>query len=288
MNNLHIVTVATESKYYFPYLVESCKRNGSTLVVLGYGDEWKGYNYKFKLIIEYLRKLPDNDIVCFVDGYDVLCIKELNQLPSTFIDLKTKHNCKIIVGYDNVDNMLLKLFNRFTFGTCKNSYINSGTYIGYVKDVLEIIQKVYNLNTENKADDQVLLTKYCTLNPNDIYIDVDGEIFLTLIRKGDLSNYVEIKNSEIFYNNHRPFFIHAAGGMSHLDSIIPEIGYEYNDNVKDQLFSVYYKKFLYYFKIHLVNIFIAIAIIILVYLFFIYKKKNYKYLNTFTDILYFI
>lgn len=280
MNDLHIVTVATESKYYFPYLVESCKKNGKNLEILGFDTEWKGYNYKFKLIIEYLRKLQENDIVCFVDGYDVLCIKELNQLPYTFIDLKTKHKCKIIVGYDNVDNMLLKLFNRFTFGTCKNSYINSGTYIGYVKDILEIIQKVYNLNRDNKADDQVLLTKYCTLNPNDIYIDVDGEIFLTLIRKGDLSNYVEIKNGEIFYNNHRPFFIHAAGGMSHLDSIITRLGYEYNDNIKDQLLSVYYKKFLYYLKLNLIYIFITIAIIILVYIIIIYKKKIYKYLNS--------
>ena len=39
MDKLHIVTVATESKYYFPYLVESCKQNGKNLEVIGYGEK---------------------------------------------------------------------------------------------------------------------------------------------------------------------------------------------------------------------------------------------------------
>ena len=39
INDLHIVTVATESKYYFPYLIESCKRHGKELEVLGYGEK---------------------------------------------------------------------------------------------------------------------------------------------------------------------------------------------------------------------------------------------------------
>jgi hypothetical protein len=280
MSNLHIVTVATESKFYFPYLVESCKKNGKKLEILGFGTEWKGYNYKFKLIIEYLHKLPENDIVCFVDGYDVLCIRELYQLPSVFVNLKTKHNCKMIVGYDNTDNILLKIINQMTFGSCKNSYINSGTYIGYVKDVLEIIKKVYNLNAENKADDQVLLTKYCTIRPNDIYIDEGEEIFLNLIRQGDLSNHVEIKNKQILHKGKHPFFIHAAGGMSHLDNIIPKLGYEYNDNIGDQLISVYYKKFFYYLRLNLIYIFIAIVVIILIiYAIIANKKKIYKFFS---------
>jgi hypothetical protein len=53
MNNFHIVTVATESKYYFPYLLESCKNNGKELEVLGYGEKWEGLNWKFKKMIDY-------------------------------------------------------------------------------------------------------------------------------------------------------------------------------------------------------------------------------------------
>jgi hypothetical protein len=40
MDDLHIVTVVTKSNYYFPYLVESCKKNGKELTILGYNKEW--------------------------------------------------------------------------------------------------------------------------------------------------------------------------------------------------------------------------------------------------------
>ena len=57
MSKLYIVTVATDPDYYFPYLQESCKKNGKELVVLGYGQEWKGVNWRFKLILNYLKTL---------------------------------------------------------------------------------------------------------------------------------------------------------------------------------------------------------------------------------------
>jgi hypothetical protein len=42
-----IITVATKSDYYFPYLKESIKRNGSELIVLGYNEVWQGFNWRF-------------------------------------------------------------------------------------------------------------------------------------------------------------------------------------------------------------------------------------------------
>lgn len=46
-DTVHVVTVATESKSYFPYLVESCKRHGGQLEVLGMGEKWEGFNWKY-------------------------------------------------------------------------------------------------------------------------------------------------------------------------------------------------------------------------------------------------
>jgi cell division control protein 42 len=34
-----------------------------------------------------LNKLNKNDIVCFVDGYDVICVRNLNQLKNTFLNI---------------------------------------------------------------------------------------------------------------------------------------------------------------------------------------------------------
>jgi hypothetical protein len=266
MTNLHIVTVATESKYYFPYLVKSCKRNGKNIKVLGYGEKWEGYNFKYKKITEYLKTLPNNDIVCFVDGYDVICTKNLNNMPIVFEEIKNRTGSKIIVGYDNKKNIYSKILTYFIFGMCNNTLLNSGTYIGNVVDILLMLEKINNISSDMNADDQLLLTKYCNLNPNDVYIDVHNELFLTLIRSGDMIDYISIENNKVTYNNKQPFFIHAAGGASHLDSVIPKLGYKLNVNIKDELSKDYYKKCFYYLRMnsyYFVYFILALVIIIL-------------------------
>ena len=86
---LHIVSVATESRYYLPYLQDTCRKFGSDLIVLGYGEKWTGYVFKFEKIIEFLRTIDPWDIVCFVDGYDVICTRDLSMLIPTFYQIKS-------------------------------------------------------------------------------------------------------------------------------------------------------------------------------------------------------
>jgi len=242
MNNLHIVTVATESDYYFPYLVESCKRNGKELTVLGYGEKWKGFTWKFRLMLDYLKGLNDYDIVCFVDGYDVICTRNLNELKDEFIKIKNETNCKIIVGHakfikDNIFHYLSYLGDVNKFGQCNNIDINSGTYIGYVIDLLEILQNIYNLNPNDTADDQILMIKYCNIsNNNDIFIDTDNKLFLSLDKGfAEIDYVIKVNNKEIIYKNNRPFFLHAPG-QTYLDNTIRLLGYNLtNNNIKKKM-----------------------------------------------------
>ena len=62
---IHIVTVATESRYYLPYLYDTCERFGYTLNVLGFNEKWSGYVFKLEKMIEFLRNVDPQDIVCF-------------------------------------------------------------------------------------------------------------------------------------------------------------------------------------------------------------------------------
>ena len=175
----HILTVATEIKYYMPYLIESVKKHNNNLTILGLGEKWQGFNWRFKLIHDYVSKLNPNDVVCVVDGYDVLCVRDLNLLKLKFEEVRNRENCKIVVGNDKVLNFVNYIANNLFFGYCKNEALNAGTYIGYAGDVGEIIMKIYNLNPNNDADDQILFTKYCN-ESNDIYIDVYNELFVSI------------------------------------------------------------------------------------------------------------
>jgi hypothetical protein len=284
MNNLHIVTVATESKYYFPYLVESCKRNGSTLVVLGYGDEWKGFNYRFKLMIDYLKKLPPNDIVCFVDGYDVLCVRDLNELSSEFIKIKNKTNCKIIVAKDTMTNSVFSYIGALIFDQCKNTNINAGTYIGYASELLNIVETIYQNNPDNSNDDQILLTQYCKNNENIFHIDEKNELFFTqLTFLDEIDKYLTINNKDVFVNNENPFFIHAPSGF--FDNLIIKLGYgyDYDNKIKNvlsiELFTIKIWKGV--FKNYIILFIIFIILLLIYYILFktVYGKKILKMLN---------
>jgi len=203
------------------------------LTILGFGEEWKGFNWRFNLMRTFLKSLHPNNIVCFVDGYDVFCSRNLNELKDTFINLKKKYNCKVIVGYDNIQSKIQKFFNRINF----NGEINAGTYIGESIDILNILNSISDI--DNASDDQIILNKYYNKNKQHIHIDKDSEIFGTIYdgnRLKDVSKYYVIKNNEIYTSvtNKRPFFIHGPG-MSDLSIILRKINYNCDDAIVKQL-----------------------------------------------------
>ena len=79
----------------------------------------------------------------------------------------------------------------------------------YVKDIYPLIKNVYGLKNSNIEDDQILLTNYCNNNKNDIYIDKEGELFLSLgIGYVELDQYINFVDDKIIYNNQYPYFLH--------------------------------------------------------------------------------
>ena len=88
-------------------------------------------------------------------------------------------------------------------------------------------------------------------------------------------DHIYIENNQVIYNKKAPFFIHAAGGRSHLDNVIQRLGYKLNENIKKQLEEVYYKKFLYYFKMNIIYILLFIIIVIVI-IYILYKVIMHK------------
>jgi hypothetical protein len=172
---LYYVCVATEIKLYLPFL----KQLIPDLVVLGMGMKWKGLIMKYELLTEYLDSLEDDDIVCFLDAYDVLPTKNIVHLENQFIQFSKKNpEVKIIVGYDKIeDNMILELISQEIFGTIDGDRINSGQYIGYVKNIKEIIKHILSNMTCSNPNDQTELTKYANQHKKHCHIDKDRLFF---------------------------------------------------------------------------------------------------------------
>jgi len=276
---MHIVTVATHSQYYFPYLVESCKRNGSELVVLGFGEKWLGFNWRYKKMVEYLSTLPKEEVVCFVDGYDVICTRNLNELESEFYKIKQKNKCKMVVGHEKA--YLFNIIGQYYFGKCKNTNLNSGTYIACAGEMKNIIQKIYELNPNDNADDQVLMTKYCKQS-NDLYIDEKNELFLTLSNAlYDVNKHVTYEKGELIYQNQHPFFIHASS-YGNMDNIVETLEYG-KCSVRYELYNNFFdKKVLFYLSEIKYTLFFPFFFLFL----FLFRKKIIRTIRKINNRLY--
>lgn len=269
MVKLYIVTVANEYKYYLKFLEKSCIDNGVNLTILGLGEKWQGYTWRFYLLINFLKSINSNDIVCFIDGYDVICTRNLNEMITEFIIKQKKTKCKIIIGNDNYKFNFQKICASYYFSKCKSELINAGTYIGYVKDIKDVLS---NINIKNlKSDDQVLLTKYCKKNPNYFYIDKYNDFFLVIHKPlCEIDKYISVNNKIVYYNNKKPFFIHAPS-CTKLNNIITKLNYNITKKEINDINNEFRKYLINKVKFYLNTIIqnnklIIIIVIILLYL----------------------
>lgn len=278
MHDFHIVTVVTESKYYFPYLQESCMRHGKALTVLGFGQEWKGFNWRIKLMVNYLEKINPYDIVCFVDGYDVICLRNFNELQKKFLNIKSKNNFKILTALETHEYYFgRKFLHESYFGKCNNNLqINAGTYMGFAIELLDVLKKILLLNDDDKADDQVLMTQYCNIY-DDYYIDIDCEIFATISTfLNDVSKYVDIENGILKYKNKFPFFLHCPGS-TYMDGVLLKLNYNLPNQINDELYYNFTNKILLYLNFRSFIILSVFLIpIILILIIFINRNIFYK------------
>lgn len=159
---MKLVTVATTSDGLFPVLVEGCKRHGYDLQVLGWGQKWRGFSWRWTLLEAYLLTLPRNELVVWTDAYDVIPVKSAADTVQRFKEYGKP--LLFSVETENVDWMTGYVRNR-VFGKCmKGVHLNGGVYMGEAWAILEMIGALRSrFGFRDADDDQRLLHKGCTL-----------------------------------------------------------------------------------------------------------------------------
>ncbi len=262
MDNLHVVTIATHNDGYYDALIESGKRNGINVKTLGWGQKWKGFTMKFELINNYLNNINEDDIVVFVDAYDVIILENKEEILNRFYD----YSMPIILSVDNAPEIpIIRYFYNKIFDKCENYNINSGLYIGYVWALKKMFKLLCDKNmcTTNQIDDQVLLVNVCrnkSFYKKYINIDNDYKIFFNTfgtnnsIYEQDLSinKVFNINNNKFKFKgkNYGPCFIHGPNDTN-FDEIIDFYDLPKKVVVREpgHRFSVYTKPFYHKFLI---------------------------------------
>ena len=289
---MKLVTVATHSERYFPYLKLSAERNGHELVVLGWGEKWQGFTWKFLLIKEYLQSIHPNEIVCFIDGYDVLVLQDPYTIEEKFLKLVGNDTNKIFISneqysHNGIENMIISYLQSFIFTQCKNKYINSGTYVGTASTLSRIFKDLCDeFKCNPNTDDQLLLGKYCANHSDMFIIDIESNMFLVInstiskIKEGEY-DISFLDDTLIYKNNIYPAFFHG-NGYTNFDYIIQSLGYDTTIFSADGESKIKYvwDRFLHFFSIIFQRVvFYIFLFIVFLYVFrkYIFKIKNKLY-----------
>lgn len=217
MNDVIVVTVATHSEGYYSSLKEGCERANVDFVTLGWGQKWKGYAWKFSLMLAFLQKNSTRNtssLFIFVDGYDVLPLFQSKQelLEKYVLATSFSSNDVFLVGVNTKPHTFLDYIqswgNDLIFKRCGNFSLNSGVYAGTAQILTKILSKVFELHTykRNEDDDQKLLTDACIL---------DKEWFLKHTLIDTSANFVinascALSNSMISSISTKKNFLHQA------------------------------------------------------------------------------
>ena len=180
---LNIVTVATDVNKMWP-LKTSCDSRGARVTNLGSGSDWlsamEGFDGlpKVEIVKEYLKGLPDDDLVLFMDGYDTV----LADHPDVVVERFLGFNVDILFSAEESCWPLAE--DEFFMSKWKDEgtpykYLNSGVYMGRAKAISDFLEME---STDSLGDDQLYMqTRFLTATtsefPYKVALDSEAYIF---------------------------------------------------------------------------------------------------------------
>jgi hypothetical protein len=201
--HMRIITVATEACGYLDALRESCARHCVELVVLGWGDTWRGFQWKSHLVRRFLRErcVDLEEILIVVDGYDSLLLSSKvcalsssssssSAWVSEFERRFSATSKPILLSVDVPRSSLVRYLYRRIFGECRGAYLNAGLYAGRVWALRELHTQICDGQDMDapatfSLDDQELLMNLCRRAPTffrtHVALDVEQHVFCNLI-----------------------------------------------------------------------------------------------------------
>lgn len=222
--NMHIVTVATdESKMWA--LEQSAKHFNTTVHNIGKGSDWydpmEGHAGmpKIDMMIEFLKDLPPDDIVLFMDAYDTFFVNS----PLEILERFRGFNVDILFGAEDnfwpPENYLKTYFDTRHEGELYK-YLNSGLYIGYAG-------ALWSFFTQESSDVTVDDQRYCQLRYLEstprVALDHEAYIFQ------NHDNSVTVEKRQMFGTICCPCIYHGNGGQLAKDKFLQlagQLGYK--------------------------------------------------------------
>jgi len=207
---LHVVTYST-SPEKVAYLLESAKLHNVQVHNLATSAKWNGFISKLIAITTFIDNLPNDDIVCFVDAYDVIINADTDTILAMF------HSKKVELLFGAEINLHPPSLKEIIYPESPTlfRYVNSGFYIGYVRAIKSMLVPEDYLKL---TDDQEYISRYYVANHTSLKLHLDVQTNMVLNMYKVMWDALEIKSGVVKFIPFQtaPCFIHF-NGMSYLD-----------------------------------------------------------------------
>lgn len=210
---VYVLTVATdESKAKL--LMSSAARFGTNIVNLGKDVTWGGGDMKgpgggqkINLVKQYLKRVDDNALVLFLDGYDVIINDDLSTIVERYRDM----TADVVFAAEKTCWPEASLATSFPETHTDYKYLNSGCYIG----TAAALRKIMTEEIADHEDDQLYLqNRFLTQEQTGVKVilDVENYIFQCIAMTG--TEVVVKSNKQLLNTATRccPCVLHGNGG----------------------------------------------------------------------------
>ncbi len=252
-NNMKVVTVVTHDERYFKVLKKSCEKHNCDLVVLGWNKPYTGHFMKDQLVYNFLcnENCNNNEIVMFVDGFDSVIVNDSDVILNKFKRLNQPLLISTDIQIHPFKNIFAYYYYWKIYPKCKDVYLNSGMYMGYVYALKNLLTCVLELEKQcNHNSNQRAWIQLFYENPSLFFFDTTGYIFYNHITYFSVSNDTPIlKENKIIVPKFDSYpCVLSAPGNTNIRHILRQLGYT-NVPSSTKKKCVYLKKFMYYWKL---------------------------------------
>lgn len=233
-----VIAFGTNKQAYYDLFIESCRRHDIDPVILGWGEKWVGFGKKTMMIREYVKSLPEDEIVISVDPFDVIFLCGLDEIERKFNKIPALFLC----GALNLGKVNGAIYN-YEFNKTDKApprtptnykFLNTGTWIsraGYARYLIDILVDKYKMS-ETSMDQQILTGIYIN-GSYKVDIDWNCEIFHNLLFKDFITRRPDLKDLEFYdsriintVSSSKPCILHASGN-SKMNKIASRLGYNH-------------------------------------------------------------
>ena len=173
---IYVLTFATHAEGNFNNMINN--NYGIKIKVLGWDKKWTGFKMKYIYVYNFIKNLKDNDIIIFLDGFDVY----INGYLENAIKIFEKNNYKVLFSKE-IPMYKINYFKNKVFNPYNEKYIlNTGLYMGYVKYLKILLIESLKLKcNDDQRNMNILRNKYKFIS-----IDINNEIFENIQYKNEL------------------------------------------------------------------------------------------------------